>query len=552
MPLLKRKAVEDLQIDKDILYSRAGNIAPAGAVVTESLMQRLLRYKVPIITTIVPSREETAIGAGTTEVEKAIKAKEGGEFSTLRARLFESVKKIYKPYSETTNRAFWGKLGEKLIKPDFLLEQRPDSLYRQGIYEGSMSIFGTSEANNQFNDRKAVMECLDDIYSLCESGKAPRIFLDSIRMGAIYDTGVKDRIRILDPGNSFAWHATDTAILTLAALVSMSRKRKAEGLPESIEEFEKQKNLITSHKTISVKAERFHYPRETVLDAALGCLLHALGFAHVTTNRVASKRPMLDESPLSQDAIKVLRKSQFVVRNLFEDRGDISAITKKVIFQMKRYPDGCGYPLIDPSEAQNIPEYARMANIADDYDELVNPVVHPHPMGRTEAVSYLKRRAGDYRPATESARYDKVLLDEFIGILKPYEENERVDLFMEGKRSRKYYCGYVHSYGEATGCPLVCVLKNAVAGESYAFGRVVFDIEGKKILLFDERGKAGAVIDRDRMDEKDVKGEYRIRNETIRGMLRQLPDLVALDAVKDAWSVEEYRDPAFDVRKAAR
>jgi hypothetical protein len=28
--------------------------------------------------------------------------------------------------------------------------------------------------------------------------------------------------------------------------------------------------------------------------------------------------------------------------------------------------------------------------------------------------------------------------DELIGILKPYEENERVDLLKEGKRSRKY------------------------------------------------------------------------------------------------------------------
>ncbi len=116
MPLLKRKGVEDLLVGRDMLYSRAGNIAPAGAPVTDSL------------------------------------------------------------------------------KPDFLLERKPDLLFRQGIYAGSLGIYGSTDANGQYDDRKAILDCLDEIYSLLETMEAPQLYLDSIRLGAIYDAGVKDSI----------------------------------------------------------------------------------------------------------------------------------------------------------------------------------------------------------------------------------------------------------------------------------------------------------------------------------------------------------------------
>jgi response regulator RpfG family c-di-GMP phosphodiesterase len=117
--------------------------------------------------------------------------------------------------------------------------------------------------------------------------------------------------------------------------------------------------------------------------------------AHASIIRIASKRPLLDASTLSQASVKTLRKSQFVVRNLFEERTDVSAISKKVIFQMNQYPDGSGYPLPESEEFRPVPEFARMASIADDYDELVNPVLHPHPMGRTESLGFLAERSGE-------------------------------------------------------------------------------------------------------------------------------------------------------------
>lgn len=553
--MIKRKAVEDLVVGKDMLYSKAGNIAPPGALVTDSLVQRLLRHRTPVVTVIYPTREDSARGGAAGEIEELLRAREETAFYGLRNRLFECSKKIYKPYSELTNRAFWGKLGEKLIKADFLLERKPTAMYKQGIFMGSTSIFSSSEANGQYNDKKAILECLDGIFSLFESSPYPRLYLDSIRLGAIHDTGVVDRVRVLDPGNSLAWHATDTAILTLAALAGMSARRRAQGLPESTEEFERQRTRITSHQTISVKSERFHYPRETIIDAALGCVLHGLGFAHLTINRVASKRPLLDGSPRAAEEIKTLRKSQFVVRNLIEERSDISAISKKVILQMKRYPDGSGYPFVESEEAAGLPEYARMANIADDFDELVNPVLNPHPMGRIEAMSLLRSRAGDFRGVGQSARYDRALLDEFSLAVKAYEEGERVDLFLDGKRGSRYFCGFAR--GGPTGLeeggfvPEVCVLKNELAGESYAYGRVAFDLEGARVLLLDEAGRVGASIDRSRMDERDEGGGYRIKNPKIREMLRCLPDLVGLDEVRDSWSIGEYRDPVFDVTKPA-
>lgn len=126
MPFLKRKSVEDLVAGKDMLYSKAGNIAAAGSMVTDSLIQRLVRNKVPVVTVIYLTKEDEAKGLKAGDVEKLVKDKEDTDFSLLRLLLFESAKKLYKPYSELTNKAFWGKLGEKLIKKDFLLERRPD------------------------------------------------------------------------------------------------------------------------------------------------------------------------------------------------------------------------------------------------------------------------------------------------------------------------------------------------------------------------------------------------------------------------------------------
>ncbi len=52
--------------------------------------------------------------------------------------------------------------------------------------------------------------------------------------------------------------------------------------------------------------------------------------------------------------------------------------------------------------------------------------------------------------------------------------------------------------------------------ESYAYGRVIFDLEGSRILLLGEAGGAGTTIGRDSMDQKDAKGEFRIKNPKIR------------------------------------
>lgn len=551
MPLLKRKAVEDLVPGRETLYSQAGNVATAGTLVTDNLVQRLLRHRTPVVTVILPSREESSAGKGTDLVEGFVREKEGLPFQQERARLFEHVKKLYKPYGELVNRSFQGKLGARLMKADFLLERKPEPMYKPGILSGSLGIYGTSEANGQFNDRKAIVESLEGIYDLLESRDSPgRLFLDSVRLCAIYDSESKDRVRVIDPGNALAWHATDTAILTLAALQDLSRRRREAGLPESTEEFEKAKTQSSSHHSVSVRADRFHYPRATVIEAALGCVLHALGYAHLSVNRLVARRPLLDDSPVSAEALKTIRRSQFAVRNLFEERADLSAIAKKVIFRMHQYPDGTGYPLQDEGSEAAIPEYARMAQIAADWDELVNPVLLPHPMGRAEAIARLSRLAGDHRPGGRSARYDRVLLDDFLRILKPWAEGERVDLHLGGQRSKKYYCGFVRGYASAESLlPEVCVLKNHQAGEAYAFGRVVFDLAGSRVLLLDEAGKVGASISGTQAEERDAKGDYRVKNAKIREMGKQLPELVCLDDIKDAWSPAEYFDPVYEVSR---
>ena len=56
----------------------------------------------------------------------------------------------------------------------------------------------------------------------------------------------------------------------------------------------------------------------------------------------------------------------------------------------------------------------------------------------------------------------------------------------------------------------------------------------------------------DRADEKDEKGQYRIKNPKIREMLKHLPSLVCLDDIKDSWSMEEYLDPVFGVARIGR
>jgi hypothetical protein len=561
MPFLKRKSVEDLVVGKDMLYSKAGNIAAAGSVVTDSLIQRLIRNKVPVVTVIYLAKEDEAKGLSRGDVERLVKDKEDTDFSLLRMLLFESVKKLYKPYSELTNKAFWGKLGEKLIKEDFLLERRPDLLYKAGIHQGSFTLYNTNDSSALGNDQKAISDILDKICELLEQMEyrsadvkpgaktMPRLFLDSIRLGTIFDAEAKSAVRILDPGNALAWHAVDTAILTLYALTNMSMKRRALGFPESIDEYSRSKQAITSHHTIKAKADRFCYPRETIIQAAIGCVLHSLGYAHTTISRVVSKRPMLSGSEAHKEAVKTVRKGQFVVRNLFAERDDVSAIAKKVIWRMKQYPDGSGYPLIEAPESAVIPEYARMANIADDYDELTNPILNPNPLSRMEALACIRKGCGEYRPGVFSSKYDAVLFDEFTQVLKPYETNERVDLFLEGKRSRKYYCGFVRSYSLTRAfLPQVSVLKNADADEAYGYGRVLFDLEEPKVLVLDEEGRL--VGSYRKSESAEGGGSPKPMNPKIGEMLRHMGSLVILDEMKGSCSLADYVDPVYGVSKA--
>lgn len=436
-------------------------------------------------------------------------------------------------------------------------------LYRAGIHQGSFTLYNTNDADGLGNDQKAIADILDRMCELLErmeyrSADAkpaertiPRLFLDSVRLGTIFDAEAKSAVRVLDPGNAFAWHAVDTAILTLYALTNMSMKRRSLGFPESIDEYSRSKRAITSHHTIRTKADRFYYPRETIIQAAIGCVLHSLGYSHTTISRVVSRRPMLSGSEAHKEAVKTVRKGQFVVRNLFSERDDVSAIAKKVIWRMKQYPDGSGYPLIEVPESAIIPEYARMANLADDYDELTNPILNPNPLSRMEALALIRKGCGEYRAGVFSSKYDAALFDEFTQVLKPYEANERVDLFLEGKRSRKYYCGFVRSYSLTRKfLPQVSILKNADADEAYGYGRVIFDLEESRVLVLDEGGRLVGSYRRSELAEGGGGGSPKPMNPKISGMLRNMDALVILDEMKESCALADYVDPVYGVSNA--
>lgn len=533
IPFIEQKSVENLVTGIDILYSPAGNLAGAGVFVDDNLKKRLENHRVPFVTVAHLFKEESGAGKTREDLEKAISEKEKAPLQSLRYRLFERVKKVYKPYNEE-GATFCAPGKKKRVRKDILLERSPESLHRADILAGSQAQIGEGDLRYLYEALKAIHRGIENLAPTSSEearseSRIPRIFLESIRLNSIYDASKSDKVRLLNAGNAAAWHATDTAILFLYAAVNMNKQRRLDGLPESTVLFDKSRQR--SNQSFSYTArDKFSYRDETVLDAAMGALLHAVGLSHTTINAIASKRPTLDGGAGGKLMAKTLRQNIHVAENLL-DREEVSAVAKMICRSQKEYPDGSGYAR--NRENAFLHEFSRLFQIIDFYDEHCNPILNPEPFGRMDVILHMLAHSGDYSYSPEKfvpgPKFDRSLLMDFLRILKPYEIFEKVHLYRKDTRRPKLYTGYVASYSRAkTYLPIVAILKDEEAERHYSPGALLFDLENGLRMNYS-------------IQEKKVTGTE------IDSALR---DLEIVDLPKAPGEMKSFQDPVFGAERA--
>ena len=91
----------------------------------------------------------------------------------------------------------------------------------------------------------------------------------------------------------------------------------------------------------------------------------------------------------------------------------------------------------------------------------------------------MQKNSGEYRHKPgkfePQARFDESLLREFLQILKPFENGEKVYLYPRGKRNESLFVGRVYAY-IGSHMPLISVLKDEKHNKTYRYGDLLFDL----------------------------------------------------------------------------
>lgn len=467
----------------------AGVYAKAGTSADERIITHLGRHRVRVVPTVSLSYEERRAERGEEELIREFLAGQSGPFTTVRTRLYEKLKSCYVPFSEADS-GFQAPGKRKQIVKGVLLEPRPEKLYLADIDAGSRAIL--PEASVRY-----LRDGLTSLYAMLsrltvrnretrgKKRRIPRVGYHTIRLQTRYDGD-----RIATVGDAHVHHAVDCACYFLTAMININKERILAGAPLTEKRFDP--NSSVEKETL------FQYSQDFIVDAALGVLLHALGFAQSEIHQTVSTSTLIDGvSAAEQRRIKILQRNVTVLKNLIRDRHDISSISRMMLVMQKIYPDGSGYP--PPNENRYLHEFVRLFQIIALYDELTNPVTSHTPFSRMEVIQYLRDRAGSYlfdrERFTPQSRFDAALLEGFLRILAPFEPGEKVYLYNGERRNAFLFVGRVHSYLEEP-IPLISILKDERSGKTYPFGRLVFHIPSSTGLFMEQ----GRVIKRIKAD----------------------------------------------------
>ena len=474
-------SIEFKSIDRirqgDRLLVDAGVFSKAGREIDEKTIQLFAKHKVSYVPTISLTYEEQEKfkdGRDGAVIEDFIGReirKRRPPFDRLRLRLLDKLKSIYIPFYES-HGIFQAKGKKKQLTRDKLLEGNLPSLYQPDTDAGSESLLSPNKVDFLIEIIKAFSKQLENLSYLGPETRRLKKRLNRINLNSVRLHSLFSGERLTNVGDAVAWHVADTGIYFFYAITNLNKKRILSGCPLTVARFD-------PDQAVDEKTEFQYYPG-TLCDAFLGILLHRIGDLHESIHPVLSAKAVLDpDDPVGRNKIRLLQRSDYVTRNLLRNRRDISSIARMICLMQHEYPDGTGFPPLNTNKYLH--ELVRLFQIVDFYDEMTNPIILKSPFSRFEVIEYMKTSSGEYRYVPGSfvpnARFDRMLLEEFLQILAPYEIGEKVYLYAGGKRNEHYFVGRVFSYLDSH-IPLISILVDERSNKKYRYGDLLFNIPG--------------------------------------------------------------------------
>jgi len=512
MPLIERKTLDRVKSD-DILLFDAGNLIKSGQKAGGNAGQ-LAKFSVSFITVVTPTKEEKSRLFGrkidqflSNYIEKKYLAGSG----ELRFRLKETLLSLYIPYTEKDQSFFIPGKRNYLVEND-LLQNKIESLNREQVAAGSSRLINKYKL-------KFAMDIITQFQSAYISlklkapgqkelpGHIQRMHMNSNRLNSWYDEA---RFRTM--GDSLVNQSIDMALMYMHTFTNINKKRIEDEQPLSEARFDSSQRKAVNGL--------YQYKPEFILEATIGVLLHNLGLAHQSVHKIISSKPLHTGDPAEKEKIKTIQQSVNVVRHLL-DREDISSISKMICTMQKEFPDGTGFP--SPNENKYLYEFVRLFHIISFYDQMTNPVLTKIPFSRIDVIEYMIDNSGEYKHSgdkyTSQPKFDALLLEEFLGVLAPYDINEKVYIYEKGKHNNQIFVGKVVSYPDSH-IPLISILKDEKHGKEYHDGSVFLHISSSSMYV-----------------KKDGKTERKV--------YPWIAQLEIFDKKVDAGNLSEYEDPIF-------
>lgn len=511
MPIIECKNMERLH-SEDILLEDAGPLIKAGQKVGKKVGE-LTKHKAGVYKVISLSKEEKdrLVIDNTIEEQIAafIKKRTSARLYVLKERLKEIILELHSPFNE--NLPLFNIPGKKgHLQLDGMLENELDSLYRLQVSAGSNRIINKYKLKFAIEVLKEIYEIIDhfkprELGEREAKGLMPRVNLFSIRLNSKYDGG---RFSML--GNSTIHQAVDTAILFLYTMTNINKQRILQGAPLSEDRFDPDKH--TDSKT------KYQYRKGLIVDAAVGIMLHNIGFSHSSIHEIVSAKSVVTEwGNDSKEKIRKIQRNINVSKHIL-DAIEISSISKMMVSLQRDYPDGTGFPYLNSNKFKH--EFLRIFQIIDCYDQMTNPFCGPTVYCRQDVINHIEKLSGEYVHNSHKfeacSRFDIEMLNEFKNILAMYELGEKIYLYDKTSRSQHLFVGKIHSYLDSD-IPLISILKDEKKNKEYTDGQVLFYIP---------RGEA----------------YFKINGKLSRKQFPWISNLVIVDKSVDPGNINEYED----------
>jgi hypothetical protein len=230
----------------------------------------------------------------------------------------------------------------------------------------------------------------------------------------------------LRPVTSYYDHLTNTAIYWLAAFSRLNRRRASEtGAIESWrskskDEMRKISDPLSRKTNLIVYYDYYGFDRAPsdleqykkgdlglVLSGFFGALFHDLAFLNEQRVLISIKGKIDEKLKQHPDESNRILKDRLLILS------DERPLTRNIIKHHHEYVDGSGYPL--GKKEKDLHLFTQILSIVDMYDEYATRYV------RGKIIRLMSRCAG--------REFEGDALRAFLGILRPYETGENLDVY---------------------------------------------------------------------------------------------------------------------------